>query len=426
MRHALYAAAISLAVQSVPVFAQSDDLTTRAATVSPRPILRPSMSDLQPTAVSDLGFQRWVQEFWPRALAEGIKADTFNAAFSGVQYNASVVSNDRNQSEFSKQLWEYLDGAVSSSRINTGRSMLRKYGSTLDRIEARYGVEKEVVVAIWGLESSYGGYRGSTPIVEALATLAYDGRRSEFFEDQLVAALQILQAGDVTPRGMRGSWAGAMGHTQFMPTSYLDYAVDFTGDGRRDIWSDDPSDALASTAAYLKQHGWKKGQPWAVEVRLPQGFDYAQAGPENVKAVRSWNRKGIRTVDGRELPNHGRAAVLLPAGARGPAFVIFGNYNAIKAYNSSTAYVLAVGHLSDRLAGRPAIQAAWPRGDRALRTSEKRELQERLTAAGYSTNGIDGKVGPDTIAAIKRWQQASGLVPDGYANVALLQRLRGS
>ena len=424
MRRVLTVFAAFLAVQSAPAPIHATETVMRAAVYSPRPLVRPQATDPVPVAASNTGFQRWIEGFWPRASAAGIRAQTFNAAFAGVQYNSGIISKDRNQSEFSKQVWEYLDGAVSANRINTGRAMLKRYGPVLDRIEARYGVEKEVIVAVWGLESSYGGYRGSTPIVEALATLAYDGRRGEFFEDQLVAALQILQSGDVSPRGMRGSWAGAMGHTQFMPTSYLDHAVDFTGDGRRDIWSDDPTDALASTASYLNDFKWKKGQPWAVEVRLPQRFDYAQSGPETIKTVRAWNRIGVRGIDGREVPNYGRGTILLPAGSRGPAFMIFNNFNAIKAYNSSTAYVLAVGHLSDRIAGRPSIQAAWPRQDRALRTSEKRELQQRLTAAGFSTNGIDGKVGPDTIAAIKRWQKAAGLVPDGYANVALLQRMR--
>jgi len=425
MRRALLALVACLATPVAAPNLHANEALLQASVTWPRPAPRPDLSARSPVAVSNLGFQRWIQEFWPRAQTQGIRAQTFNAAFAGVQYNADVISRDRNQSEFSKQIWEYLDGAVSRNRIETGRAMLRKYPTLLGRIEQRYGVEKEVIVAIWGLESSYGGYRGNTPLISALATLAYDGRRGAFFEAELINALKILQAGDVSTRGLRGSWAGAMGHTQFMPSSFLQYAVDVSGDGRRDIWSDDPSDALASTANYLARHGWKTGQPWAVEVRLPQGFDYALSGPDTQKGANAWNRMGVRQISGQPLPRAGRGSILLPAGARGPAFLIFSNFEAIKAYNSSTAYVLAVGHLSDRLAGRPAIQASWPRGDRALRSSEKRELQERLTAAGFSTNGIDGKVGPDTIRAIKRWQSARGLVPDGYANTALLQRLRG-
>ncbi|MEM1361077.1 MAG: lytic murein transglycosylase [Pseudomonadota bacterium] len=424
MRNALITIAALAALHASPAAPQASELVTRAAATSPRPLLRPQVTQVVTVAATNSGFNQWILEFWPRALAEGIKAQTFNAAFAGVSYNREIISLDRNQSEFSKQVWEYLDGAVSSNRINTGRSMLQRYGPVLDQIERRYGVDKEVVVAVWGMESSFGGYRGNTQIIEALATLAYDGRRGAFFEDQLVAALRIIQQGDISAGAMRGSWAGAMGHTQFMPTSYLDHAVDFDGDGRRDIWGDNPTDALASTAAYLKASKWKKDQPWAVEVRLPQGFNYALASPETRKNMSSWNRMGVRGVNGQPVPNYGRGTILLPAGARGPALMVFGNFNAIKSYNSSTAYVLAVGHLSDRLSGGPALQANWPRGDRALKTSEKRELQQRLTAAGFSTNGIDGKVGPDTIKAIKQYQQAAGLVPDGYANVQLLQRMR--
>jgi membrane-bound lytic murein transglycosylase B len=235
--------------------------------------------------------------------------------------------------------------------------------------------------------------------------------------------LRILQAGDTTTERMLGSWAGAMGHTQFMPTVFEDYAVDFTGDGRRDIWGDDPTDALASTAAYLRDFGWTSGQPWGGEVRLPQGFDYALAGAGE-KTVAAWSRLGVRGADGGALPDHGRANLLLPAGARGPAFLTFANFDVIKRYNASTSYALAVGHLGDRIGGGAAFQQPWPRGDRALSADEKRDIQRRLTARGFSTNGIDGKVGPDTIAAIRRYQQAVGLLPDGYASVALLNHLR--
>ncbi|MDZ4135808.1 MAG: lytic murein transglycosylase, partial [Paracoccaceae bacterium] len=226
----------------------------------------PGMPDVVQVAGSDQGFQRWIAQFRGRALANGISGRTYDRAFDGVRYNTDVIARDRNQAEFTKTIWEYLDSAASDKRIENGKDALRKHRRVLDQIEARYGVDKEVVVAIWGLESAYGEFRGTNPIIEALATLAYDGRRGKFFEQQLVASLQILQAGDTTPARMTGSWAGAMGHTQFIPTSYLAYAVDFTGDGKRDIWSDDPSDALASTAAYLARFGWQKGRPWGVEV----------------------------------------------------------------------------------------------------------------------------------------------------------------
>lgn len=399
--------------------------TTRAASVSPRPLVRPQ-SDLVPvsTSASNLGFQRWLDGFRVRARKQGIRNRTLDVALSGLQYNTSVISRDRNQSEFSKQLWDYLDSAVSQARIRNGQSALRQHAQLLTQIEKKYGVEKEVVVAIWGLESAYGSYRGNTPVIEALATLAYDGRRGPFFEEQLVAALKIVQAGDVSPRGMTGSWAGAMGHTQFIPTSYLSYAVDYDRDGRRDIWSNNPADALASTAAYLKKFGWKSGRPWGVEVRLPQGFNYALAGHETKKSVREWTRLGVRHVSGQNPPNHGRASILLPAGSSGPAMMIYSNFGVIERYNAADSYVIAVGHLSNRIKGYPDFSASWPRNDRALKTSERKELQRRLTAAGYSTKGVDGKIGPNTITAIRRYQLAAGMVPDGYASVDLLKKMR--
>jgi len=247
---------------------RADNVQTAAASgPSVRPQTRPS-GILKPPQIakaqqvsSDAGFQGWVEGFRGRAQAQGIEDQTFKSAFSGVSYDPKVVERDRNQSEFTKTIWDYLDSAASDLRIENGKKAMRDHGAKLDAIEAKYGVEKQVIVAVWGLESAYGTFRGSNDVVQSLATLAYDGRRSDFFEQQLVAALNILQNGDTRPRNMTGSWAGAMGHTQFIPTSYLDYAVDFTGDGKRDIWSDDPSDALASTAAYLAQFGWVTGQP---------------------------------------------------------------------------------------------------------------------------------------------------------------------
>ena len=229
----------------------------------------------------------------------------------------------------------------------------------LAEIESRYGVEAEVVTAIWGLESAYGTYRGDRPLIESLATLAFDGRRGRFFEQQLIAALKIIQSGDVAPSRMTGSWAGAMGHTQFIPTSYLSYAVDFRGDGKRDIWSDDPTDALASTAAYLNRFGWRKGQPWGVEVALPRGFDFRQTGERIKKSPSEWAAMGVRDVNGRQVPNHGPASILLPAGAQGAAFMIFNNFHVIERYNTADAYVIGVGHLSDRISGAGPLKSGW-------------------------------------------------------------------
>ncbi|MBD3679172.1 MAG: lytic murein transglycosylase [Rhodobacteraceae bacterium] len=406
-------------------------LSGAAASAGPDTSLRPPQapSHLEEgarimTSTANISFERWISGFRRRALAAGIRGDVFDAAFADVRYNADVIQKDRNQSEFTKQIWEYLDSAASTTRVRNGRAALRENRRVLAQIEARYGVEAEIVSAVWGLESAYGTYRGTTPIIGALATLAFDGRRGSFFETQLLSALRIIQAGDVSADKMTGSWAGAMGHTQFIPTSYLAYAVDFTGDGRRDIWSDDPTDALASTAAYLARHGWTKGQPWGVEVRLPQGFDYGLAGDRVKKSPADWAALGVRDMDGGVVPNHGRASILLPAGARGAAFMIFDNFHVIERYNAADAYVIGVGHLADRIAGGPPIQGDWPRGDRPLRFSEKQEMQERLTAAGFDTQGADGVVGPNTIAAIRRFQASQGMVPDGYASFEILRRLR--
>jgi membrane-bound lytic murein transglycosylase B len=386
--------------------------------------LAPAVQDERMEIGTEAGFAAWVSGFRSRALAAGIAPATFDTAFRGARFDASVLERDRNQSEFTKTIWDYLDSAVSDARIENGRAALLRNRELLERIETAYGVEKEVVVAIWGLESAYGTFRGDYPLIGTLATLAYDARRSAFFEDQLLAALQIVQSGDVAAGAMTGSWAGAMGHTQFIPTSYLSFAVDFTGDGRRDIWSDDPTDALASTAAYLAKSGWQDGKPWGVEVTLPQGFDYGGTGERVKRTVAEWQALGVRTVGGGALPDHGIASVLLPAGARGAAFLIFANFQVIERYNTADAYVIAVGHLADRIAGGPPIAADWPREDRALKFDERVELQERLALAGFDPGGVDGRIGPNTIAAVRAFQRSIGAVPDGYASLDVLQKLR--
>ena len=394
----------------------------------PKPSAAPVQEDMTVTEVQYSGktakMHNWIGGFKRRAAKQGISRAVMDRAFNGVQYNRKIIERDRNQSEFTKTIWEYLDSAASDTRVRNGKAALRKHGRTLRRIEAKFGVDKEVVVAIWGLESAYGAHRGSHNIIEALTTLAYDGRRAKFFEAQLVAALKILQAGDTTPARMTGSWAGAMGHTQFMPTSYLSYAVDFTGDGRRDIWSENPTDALASTAAYLKRFGWTKGQPWGVEVRLPRGFNAAMANRKIKKSPADWARLGVVDMNGRQVKNYGSASILLPAGSRGAAFMIFNNFKVIERYNPADAYVIGVGHLSDRIKGGSKIKAKWPRGDRALKFRERKELQRLLRRKGFDTQKIDGKIGPLTIEAIRAYQRSIGETPDGYASLDLLKKLR--
>jgi membrane-bound lytic murein transglycosylase B len=369
-------------------------------------------------------FTAWRQAFRGRALAQGIRPQVFDAAFQGIGVNEEVVRLDGRQAEFSKPIWEYLDGAASAARVEMGRGMRRQLAPTMASIERSYGVDSDVVLAIWGMESNYGDNRGSMPVIESLATLAYEGRRRDFAEEQLIAALRILQSGDVDPAHMVGSWAGAMGHTQFMPTSYLSTAVDFDGDGRRDVWSSDPTDALASAANYLADAGWQRGRPWGMEVRVPTGFNYGSADQSNRRPASDWMARGVTRLDGSALPDHGPAAIIAPAGARGPAFVVYQNFYVIKKYNNATSYAMGVGHLGDRIAGGGSFAGAWPRGERELSRTEKVELQERLTARGYATGKMDGVIGPDTINAIRAWQSAQGLMPDGFATASLLQALR--
>ncbi|WP_299887821.1 lytic murein transglycosylase [uncultured Ruegeria sp.] len=399
-------------------------LASADVTVSVRPIPRPTAEVLRVSTEGNARFEAWLGSFQKRASQQGVSQTTLVRALSNVTYDKDVIKRDRNQAEFSKPIWEYLDSAVSDTRISNGRESLDRYRQILEQIEAQYGVEKEVVTAIWGLETAFGSYRGNNQTIRSLATLAFDARRAQFFETQLIAALQIIQSGDVSAGNMVGSWAGAMGHTQFMPTSYLDHAVDFDGDGRRDIWSDDPTDALASTAAYLARHGWTKGQPWGVEVNLPEGFDFSSAKREFTLMPSEWAAQGVVAPDGAPVPDYGQAAILLPAGGQGVALMIFENFKVIEAYNGADAYVIGIGHLSDRLAGRGAFRSDWPRGDRVLSFTERKELQTRLTQAGFDTQSIDGRIGPNTIDALRAYQVAQGLPPDGYATLQLLERLR--
>lgn len=392
-----------------------------------RPAVRPGDLKVgaEPILASDNArFDLWVSAFAARAQAQGISQQTIRTSFQGVSYDADVIRLDRNQSEFTKTIWDYLGTAVSDARIRNGKAALAQNAVVLDKIETKYGVDKEVVVAIWGLESAYGGFRGSNSTIQSLATLAFDARRADFFEEQLIEALKILQNGDVTAKNMTGSWAGAMGHTQFMPTSFRDHAVDFDGDGRRNVWSDDPTDALASTANYLRHFGWTHGQPWGVEVTLPKGFDYRLAAREITKSPGDWAALGVMGTGGKPVENHGLGSILLPAGGRGAAFMIFDNFAVIEKYNTADAYVIGVGHLADRIVGGARIQADWPVEDRALTFAERKELQQRLTAKGFDTQKIDGRIGPLTINAVRAYQVAEGILPDGYASLTLLERLR--
>jgi membrane-bound lytic murein transglycosylase B len=391
--------------------------------------ITPAVAPANPTisAVSTpaplLSFTEWRTLLRSDAIAAGIDAELFDRTFAGITLDPRVVTSDGSQPEFTRPVWEYIDGAVSVSRVAQGRLLKAQHRTTLKAIRSAYAVDHEVLIAIWGMESNYGSNIGSHNVIRSLATLAYDGRRQVFWRSQLLAALQILQAGDGPAQGLIGSWAGAMGQTQFMPTTFNQHAVDFDGDGRRDLWSSTP-DALASAAHYLQASGWENGQPWGFEVSLPQGFDYALADPEVRRSVAQWRILGInpvRTIDANE---QSLATLFLPAGHRGPAFLLLNNFRSILKYNYSTAYALAIGLLSDALDGNSGLQAAWPRSDRQLGRSERIELQELLTSKGYEPGPADGIIGANTRKAVRTFQQNLGLPADGYPSHELLQRLR--
>ena len=372
-------------------------------------------------------FKQWVSNFKKDAVSNGITTSTFDTAFENVQLNSRVIKADNKQAEFSREIWDYLDTATSPKRIANGKENLSDYLNLLREIQFKYQVDAEVILAIWGLESSYGKRMGDINIIEALATLAFDGRREKFGKQQLLEALSIIQRGDITPDKMMGSWAGAMGHTQFIPTSYQAYAQDFTGDGKRNVWDPlDPSDALASTANYLAEFGWTNNQPWGIEVNLPENFNYRNADLEVKATPARWSELGLKTITGGKIPNYGEGSVFLPAGAKGPAFIVFNNFFVIKRYNNANSYAMAVGHLSDRILGGKSFHIEWPRGPGALKFNEKVELQNLLNQLGYDVGEADGIIGPNSIAAIRKFQISVGLIPDGMSNKDLLLKMRAS
>jgi membrane-bound lytic murein transglycosylase B len=371
-------------------------------------------------------FEQWQAAFRAHALQAGIRSDVFDAAFTGISPDPSVIEADRSQPEFTRPVWEYLDSAVSPVRVRKGQALLGQYADALQRIEQRYGVDRQALVAVWGMESSFGQFQGDKSVIRSLATLGFEGRRPGFAQEQLVAALQILQNGDIDPAHMLGSWAGAMGQTQFIPTTYNAHAVDFDGDGRRDIWNS-AVDALASTAQYLQASGWQHGQPWGLEVQLPTGFDYAQADGSLRKPVAEWLAQGVKLAPGASLsPDLAplSANLLLPAGYRGPAFLVLDNFRAILKYNNSSSYALGVSLLSQRFSSGGYVQGSWPKDDLPLSRSERIELQTLLSAAQYDAGAPDGIIGANTRKAIRAAQQARGWPADGYPTHKLLESLR--
>lgn len=369
-------------------------------------------------------FDAWLTGFRARAVASGISEPTMARAARAIGYVPQVIERDRNQAEFNRTMEDYLAIAASDERIALGREKLRRHDRVLQAIEDRFGVEKQVMVAIWGMESFFGTQMGDAPVLAALATLTFDGRRARLFNGQLMAALRAIDRGEARVSDMRGSWAGAMGHTQVMPEVLENYGVDFDGDGRKGVWDDDPTDALATTANYLARFGWQRGQPWGVEVQVPDGFDPALAGRGNRRAASAWAAMGVRDMDGARVPDHGEAWILLPMGIDGPGLMAFGNFRSIWRYNPAENYVIGIGHLSDRLIGGPPIRGDFPPDENGLTRAGRQEVQRLLTRAGFDTGGADGVIGPASRGAIRDYQRANGLSVDGVASAALLAHLR--
>jgi membrane-bound lytic murein transglycosylase B len=326
------------------------------------------------------------------------------------------------QPEYVKPIWAYLTHMVTQERLSLGREQLKAREAFLDGLESKYGVPRGILIAIWGVETNYGGNKGSFSVLRSLATLGYEGKRADFGRQQLLYALRILQSGDVALADFKGSWAGAMGHTQFIPTTYADYAADGTSDGIKDIWTE-PRDALASAAYYLKRMGWQHGLVWGFEVAVPDDFNFAEARIKNAKPVSYWTDKGVR-VNGDEIDEKlGDVSIFAPAGLRGPVFLLTKNFRVLLRYNTAPAYALAVGHLSQRFFGAAPFNRAWPNADRPLLPDEIAELQRRLRKAGYDTGDIDGVLGRQTIAAVRDYQKDRGLAADGFATPGLLEVL---
>jgi membrane-bound lytic murein transglycosylase B len=392
----------------------------KTADVPVAPPLKPAVS-----AAPTQSWERFLDGLRAEALAAGISAGTVKSALGAVVHQDRAVDLDQRQPEFNKTLGGYFQNAVPESRVAMARQMLAQNAQLLSRIQARYPVPANYLVAFWGLETNFGGHLGDFPIIDTLATLAYEGRRGAFFRGELMNALRIIDAGHVSADRMVGSWAGAMGQTQFMPSTFLAHAVDFDGDGRVNPWGS-TADALASGAKYLMDLGWKPGEPWGREVRLPAGFDLGLTGIDEKRSLADWAALGVRGADGSALPADPGAmgAIILPAGYEGPVFLVQDNYFVILHWNRSLLYALAVGNLADRAAGGAGLVVAPPAGDRPLRVSEVKEIQEYLNRLGHDAGTPDGLVGAQTRLAVRRYQMTRGLPADGYADADLLTDLR--
>lgn len=372
-------------------------------------------------------FEAWKADFTQRAIAKGYSPTLLATTVGQATINERALERDANQPEFTRPVWAYIQSAANPTRIANGKAEMAEHSAEFNRLEATYGVPRTVLSAIWGLESAYGQILGTHNIINSLATFAFEGRRTRFGENQLYAALDLIQSGAVRQDQLVGSWAGAMGMTQFIPTTFRDYAVDFDGNGNTDLWTSE-LDALASAANYLTRSGWKPGVPVMSDVSVPDNFDYAQS--ETVKmTVGAWMDLGVRPSNGMQFSDAAKAMeakLLVPAGHKGPKLLAFHNFDVIKKYNNSTSYVMGITSLASALNDYTVIRSPWPEGDQPISFEDKKRMQERLTALGYDTKGVDGMIGPATRRAIRAWQSANGLPADGYVEQSLFKRMMGA
>lgn len=391
------------------------------------PALTCAAEQVTSPSLSQSEFERWLGGFKTKALAQGIRSELLQQVFADLRPDPSIIQADGNQPEHVRQVWQYIDGAISPWRVARGKALLAQYRQELDAIEQQYQVDRHILVAIWGLESNFGKNTGNKNIIRSLATLAAQGRRSEFWENQLLAALRIVQSGDISHQDMLGSWAGAMGHTQFMPGTYLEYAVDFDGDGKRDIWHSAP-DALASTANYLRKSGWNNQIGWGYEARLPALFEHMQADGKQRKTIAQWIKLGVELRQKQPLSEQQlahEATIILPAGYRGPAFVQPDNFRSLLKYNLSTSYVLAVGLMSNSLRDSENFSLQrWPVEEHPLTKNQRFELQEILNQLGYASGKADGILGSNTQQAIRQFQHDNLIPADGFPSLRLLEKMR--
>lgn len=428
-----------LAPRFTPTFALAAVLTCLAGCTT-EPATSPARSATPPAAPLDAAaaasatargapeaseaqrFASWLATFRQQALAAGIREATLQATLDQATFLPRTIALDRNQPEFTRSTWDYLDSAVSATRVSNGQARLAQVRTEADAASNRFGVPPAVLAAVWGMESNYGQNFGDVPVIDALATLAFEGRREAWARGELLAALNIVQQGDIDRAHMIGSWAGAMGQTQFMPSAFLAHAVDADGDGRRDIWRSMP-DVLASTANYLRKAGWVSDEPCAPELRLPVDFNPERADPDTRQDSAQWAAEGLTLADGSPLPAMAQASVLQAAGVKGPAFLVGRNFRAVLRYNNATSYALGVCLLAQRIDGGVPVQAAWPRDQRPLGRSEVKALQTALNQRGLAAGEADGLFGPATRKALRSWQRSQGRPADGFPTAEVLQAL---